>query len=283
MPKRLSCLPLLQLIFWACSTAGAQQPAAQRPLHFEVVSVRESQPNPDGSYSMRSGTDLHNSHLEIMNLSRLDLIQEAFGLRSFQIEGLAGLPWAIYTIHASSGEDTDAVLKAMSNEEALQARRQMLQEILVERFRLRYHFVTREMPSYVLVAGKQPKLRPSALKPLAPGAIARPDDPASPWIAWRCGHPGCRIDARGQNVENLAQIFVPYLEAPIADRTNLTGLWDFSLQWWAPNMSISRTPNDDSYPQPEEAFPEQLGLRLVRGRAPMQILVVDHIESPTPN
>ncbi len=275
-------LPIL-LIISTWSMARAQQPATASALHFEVVSVRESQPNPDGSYSMRYGTDLHNSHLEVMNLSRLDLIEEAFGLRTFQIEGLAGLRWAIYTIHASSGEDTDAILKAMTNAQALNARRQMLQEILVERFHLRYHFETREIPSYLLVAGKQVKLRPSALKPLAPGELERQDDPASPWITWHCGRPGCSIAARGQTMERLAQIFVEYMQAPIVDRTNLPGLWDFSLQWWAPLMSASGTPNDDSYPQPEAAFSQQLGLKLERGKAPMQILIVDHIEAPTPN
>jgi uncharacterized protein (TIGR03435 family) len=283
VPKLLAHLLPILLVISALRATDAQEAAASRSLHFDVVSVRESQPNPDGSYSMRSGTDPHNSHLEIMNLGRLDLIREAFGLNSFQIEGVAGLPWAMYTIHASSGEDTDAILKSMSDADALQARRQMLQEILVERFHLRYHFVTREMPSYLLMAGKQPRLRPSAVKPLAPGAIERQDDPTTPWIAWHCGHPGCRIEARGQTMEKLAELFVDYLQAPIIDRTDLPGLWDFSLQWWAPLMSISHTPSDDCYPQPEEAFPQQLGLRLVRGKAPIQILIVDHIEAPTPN
>ncbi len=282
MPKRLSLL-LVPLILAACNTGRAQQPVTSRPLHFEVVSVRESKPNPDGSYSMRDDSDPHNSHLEIMNLSRLDLIQEAFDLRSFQVEGLTGLPWAIYTIQAGSGEDTDAVLKAMTDEQARQAKRQMLQEILVDRFHLRYHFVTREMPSYLLVADKQPRLRTSAVKPLPPGEPERPDDPTSPWITWHCGRPGCSIDARGQTMEKLARIFVEYMQAPVVDRTNLPGLWDFSLQWWSPLMSSSGTPNDDAYPQPEAAFVHQLGLKLERGKAPMRMLIVDHIEPPTPN
>jgi uncharacterized protein (TIGR03435 family) len=283
MPKLLTVLLLIPLTLAACNTGRAQQAASSRPLHFDVVSVRESKPNPDGSYSMRSDSDVHNSHLGIMNLSRLDLIGEAFDLRSSQIEGLAGLPWAIYTIHASSDEDTDAVLKAMTNEEARRARQQMLQEILVERFHLRYHFVTREMPSYLLVVDKQPKLRLSAVKPLPPGEPERPDDPASPGITWHCGHPGCSINARGQTMEKLAEIFVGYMQAPVIDRTNLPGLWDFSLQWWAPMMSINGTPTDDSYPQPEDAFAHQLGLKLERGKAPMKILIVDNIERPTQN
>jgi uncharacterized protein (TIGR03435 family) len=73
------------------------------------------------------------------------------------------------------------------------------------------------------------------------------------------------------------------MQAPIADRTKLPGLWDFSLQWWTPTMSSSGIPSDDSYPQPEEAFAHQLGLKLERGRAAMQILMIDHIEPPTPN
>lgn len=280
-PKCFSLL-LFLFILAACDTSHAQPPVSSS-LHFEVVSVRESKPNPDGSYSMRDDSDPHNSYLRIMNLSRLDLIREAFDLSSFQVEGLAGLPWAIYTVQARSGEDTDAALKAMTDEQGRQAKRQMLQEILVARFHLRYHFVTREVPSYLLVADKQPRLRPSAVKPLPPGEPERRDDPASPSITWHCGRPGCRIDARGQTTEELARIFVEYMQAPIVDRTNLPGLWDFSLQWWAPLMSPSGTPNDDSYPQPEAAFVHQLGLELERGKAPMQMLIVDHIEPPTSN
>ena len=171
----------------------------------------------------------------------------------------------------------------MTEEEARQARRQMLQEILVERFGLRFHFVTREMPSYLLMADKQPKLRRSAIKPLAPGETERRDDPTSPGIVWHCGHPGCSIEARGQTMGRLAEIFGGYLQAPVADRTNLPGLWDFSLQFWSPVMSANGLPNDDSYPQPQEGFPHQLGLKLERGKAPMQVLIVDHIEAPTAN
>lgn len=282
MPKRISLL-LVSLTLAVCNTSRAQQPATSPPLHFEVVSVRESMANPDGSYSMRDDSDPHKSYLDITNLSRLDLIKEAFDLRSFQVEGLTDLPWAIYTIHARSGEETDAALKAMTDEQGRQAKRQMLQEILVARFHLRYHFVTKEMPGYLLVADKQPRLRPSAVKPLPPGEPERRDDPSSPWITWHCGRPGCSIDARGQTMEKLARMFVDYMQAPIVDRTNFPGLWDFSLQWWAPLMSASGTPNDDSYPQPEAAFVHQLGLKLERGKAPMQMLIVDHIEPPTSN
>jgi uncharacterized protein (TIGR03435 family) len=232
---------------------------------------------------MSYSSDIHNSHLEITNLSPIDLICAAFDLRTFQIEGLDGQLGALYTIHARSGEDTDAVLKSMTEERARRAKQQMLQEVLAERFHLRYHLVTQERPSYLLVADKQPKLRPSAIKPLPPGELERQDDPTSPWITWHCGHPGCSINARGQTMEKLAEIFVGYMQSPITDRTNLPGLWDFSLQWWAPFMSLNGTPNDDSYPQPEEAFTHQLGLKLERGKAPITILIVDHIEQPTPN
>ncbi len=65
MPKLLAHLLPILLVISALRATDAQEAAASRSLHFDVVSVRESQPNPDGSYSMRSGTDPHNSHLEI--------------------------------------------------------------------------------------------------------------------------------------------------------------------------------------------------------------------------
>jgi uncharacterized protein (TIGR03435 family) len=64
-------------------------------------------------------------------------------------------------------------------------------------------------------------------------------------------------------------------ERPILDETGLTGAYDFRVQW---------LPDND---QPTVAFfsvlPEQLGLRLEDKKAPVEILVIDHAEKPTPD
>ena len=262
------------------TAASAQQTLA---LHYEVVSVRPSKPNPDGSYSVSYRSDPHNSHLDIVNLQELQLISKAFGVRDFDVEGLEGIPWAIYTIHASSGEEADAILHGMSESQAEAAKQRMFQEVIVERFHLRYHFVTRDVPSWLLITGNELKMHPYTTKSLTSEQNPQNDVVAAAGIVWHCSKLGCSIEAHGQSMQALAELFIPYLKAPIADRTGLTGMWDFNLRWWVPMMSNSDVPPDDAYPEPETGFPKQLGLKLQRGKAPRRILVVDHIEPPSPN
>jgi uncharacterized protein (TIGR03435 family) len=76
------------------------------------------------------------------------------------------------------------------------------------------------------------------------------------------------------------------LDRPVLDQTRLSGNVDFILEWMPERRSASPGANselDDSGPTFLEALQEQLGLKLVSQRGPLEVLVIDHIEQPSEN
>jgi len=274
---------VILLIFLVSSTTfiDSQQPGPA--LHYEVVSIHEGQPAPDGSLMVTGGLEgSHDGALTLTNWGLQSVLSKAFHVRYDHIEGVPdSLRHALYVLRAQSGDETQAALKAMTDDEAAKAKLAMMQEILRDRFHLRYHIETREAPTFLLVAGKQPKVRRSTAKPLVDGDERRynPDDPTQPAIRETCAMRGCTLTARGQSIERLAEMIGGQVPGPVVDRTNLSGLWDYELQWsWSSDTSMGQ-----DYPPVEAALAEQLGLKLERGKSLQEFLVVEHIESPTPN
>jgi bla regulator protein blaR1 len=91
-----------------------------------------------------------------------------------------------------------------------------------------------------------------------------------------------------QSVAGNLGIIPPVAEfgRPVVDQTGLAGSYDFSLNWLpdrSGNPSGTTEPLDTQGPSFEEAFKDQLGLKLKPIKAPIQILVIDHVEQPSPN
>jgi bla regulator protein BlaR1 len=77
------------------------------------------------------------------------------------------------------------------------------------------------------------------------------------------------------------------LDRPVVDQTGLSGRFDFSLDWASESNRPSR-PNADAPADLQgltfiEALRDQLGLKLQSAKAPVQVLVVDHVERPSEN
>jgi len=73
------------------------------------------------------------------------------------------------------------------------------------------------------------------------------------------------------------------VDRPVLDRTGLTGSFDMSVEWsLPPDRAQSPTSQvEDAGPTFLEALREQLGLRLEPTKAPVEVLVIDHVEKPT--
>lgn len=81
-------------------------------------------------------------------------------------------------------------------------------------------------------------------------------------------------------MEDFAAFLSQYTEAPVLDFTGLRGVYELKLDW----QGNDETPDTPSGPGITEAVQEQLGLRMERRKAPVEILVVDHVEkTPTDN
>ena len=75
------------------------------------------------------------------------------------------------------------------------------------------------------------------------------------------------------------------VDRPVLDRTGLTGWFDMSVEWSLP-PDPAQSPAaqvEDAGPTFLEALREQLGLKLLPTKAPVDVLVIDHVEKPTPD
>ncbi|HXS99021.1 MAG TPA: TIGR03435 family protein [Candidatus Limnocylindrales bacterium] len=144
----------------------------------------------------------------------------------------------------------------------------MLQALLADRFQLRVHRESLEVPVYALVVAKHgPKL---ATVPATEKGGCQVS--ASP----RGNHLEC---AKG-TLDRLVTQLTYTAGHPVEDRTGLTDFYKFTLDWWPANRSM---PANLDVPDMFHAVEEQLGLRLEAGRGTLQKLVIDHAEKPTEN
>ena len=186
--------------------------------------------------------------------------------------------------------------------------RLMMQSLLADRFKLAVHWETREVPVFALVSDKPEKLGPQ-LQPHPMNddctATAFPKGAANetaglPAVSLAalpipCGMiahlpanaPGShRIGGRNATLAMLAsslpmQTGLVTLPRPVIDSTGLKGGYDFWLEWTPEDTS--EVDNHESGGTFREALKTQLGLKLEPEKGPVQVLVIDHVEPPSPN
>jgi uncharacterized protein (TIGR03435 family) len=201
-----------------------------------------------------------------------------------------GPPWIRaerYVVSAKAGE--------AASQETMQG--PMLQALLEDRFKLKIHRETREVPVYFVTVAKGGLKLP----PFKEGGCAPPDpnQPRSPGQLPACGALGIRVNGlnltlapRGITIEEFVSDFLPtILDRPVIDKTGVAGKFDFSLQFSAdestPGVRINSAgvgPNDPP-PAPSifTAIQEQLGLKLESGKGPGEFLIIDSVERPSEN
>ena len=283
------------------ATGHAQsQPSTAEPAPtFEVASIK---PNHTGS----RGVSIMNppgGRFVATNIALKMLIRVAYKVQDFQITGGPGwINSERFDIEAKA-ENSPAVdiLKLTEDQrDALQERQRLrLQALLADRFQLKLHRDTKDLPVYALVVAKNgPKLHEAA--PISSAvATPNPQGPKGPAFKGR-GMRMTRGQLSGQEVtlQFLTDALSSQLGRTVIDRTGLKGSYDFTLQW-TPDESQSqmfRGPgpggpeSPDSPPPPESSGPsiftavqEQLGLKLDSAKGPVEILVIDHVEQPSAN
>ena len=168
--------------------------------------------------------------------------------------------------------------------------RLMMQSLLAERFQLKVHFETRNVPLLALTLikpGKMgPKLRPHSEGPACDAA----DDTIFPnrcdVYAMEMQQNRSRIlGSRNTTMDLLASALAGpgSLTRPVVDRTGLTGRFDFTIEW-----TPDPPPGADAQPDPQGptfigALHEQLGLKLESTTGDIRVLVIDHADRPSEN
>jgi bla regulator protein BlaR1 len=248
-------------------TQSAQQAVGR--LSFEVASVREwgKGDGPVGAYV--AGVQFFPDRVTSQCANLNSLLFYAFHLT--MAVPITGLPtWA----KASCGESfTDTfridatIVPGTTDEQA----RQMMQTLLEDRFKLVAHWEKKEEPIYALVIRPGGfKLKPSDPKndaPIPPHSIGCPPD-----------DPGCHYFAGGSGpISQLAGMLTRFVGRPVIDKTGLTGDYNLSLKW------AGDTTADSPLPSLTAALSEKFGLELKSQTGPVDVLVIDHVEKPSPN
>lgn len=186
--------------------------------------------------------------------------------------------------------------------------RLMMQSLLADRFKLAVHFETKELP---VVAVKQvkagklgPKLLPHSQGPPCPEYKGlelgvTPPDPRKEVFPRSCVAGDSRgmpdgswfVGSRNTTMAIAVQTFYTYgtmageLDRPVVDQTGLDGTFDFVLEykWRFTRPGVPAPADEFGGTTFVEALREQLGLKLVRTKAPVRTLVIDHVERPSEN
>jgi uncharacterized protein (TIGR03435 family) len=143
----------------------------------------------------------------------------------------------------------------------------MLQRLLADRFKLVLHRETRSLEAYVLEVDKK-----GAKLAVAMGGESSTNTSTN--------QAGVTISAHNTGMELLAEDLARAVDLPVVDQTGLKGIYNFTLHWTPDDL---RTANNADSISIFTAIEEQLGLRLHATKAPVQVLVIDHVEKPSPN
>lgn len=293
-------LPLLVATFVVVAVPGARSQgivATQRVIaspatatdikvpDFDVVSVKQDKSG-TGMMRLMFKPDGYSA----TNVSAKLLIQVAYGIREDLISDAP--EWADtarFDFEAKvSGADVDD-LKKLSPEQ----RRSMLQPALSDRFKLKIHNETKQLPVFELVLAKGG----SKLKEATPG------DTYATGIkgADGKGHGGTmrmrpgEVTGQGVPIATLVNLLATQLHRTVIDKTGLKGTYDLDLTWTPDQESGPMFKGGDGSQQKPDTAPdstgpsiftalqEQLGLKLQSTKGPVDTLVVDHIEMPSEN
>jgi uncharacterized protein (TIGR03435 family) len=184
------------------------------------------------------------------------------------------------------------------------ARRAMLRALLVDRFRLSVRVEQRDLPVFELRLTRDdgttgPQLRRSEVDCAAAGRSGGAAPPAPSGQAPPCvmSFGFGRLSAVGMTLDQLASMGLSRVAGrPVVNRTGLEGVYDWTVIWTPDNLPprAPGTPADQPIlvnglavdpdgPTLPTALREQLGLRLVAGRGPVPVVVVERVERPTPD
>jgi uncharacterized protein (TIGR03435 family) len=296
----------------ASAFAQPQSPAAA--ASFEVASVKPSDPNASGVLgSMPMMRPQGAGGVSISNMPLRLLVRMAYGLQDFQIAG--GPSWQM-----TSKFDISA--KAPEGTKGPQDLPAMMKTLLADRFKLKAHTETRELPIYALVLARSdrtlgPDIKPSSSECSPADAQKRAEEfakgggaellqklakgeavPCMIMPAINPANPGGGFGLRGngQAMSGLTQFLTQVTGRIVQDKTGLTGLYDFELKFdpqvlmaMLPQLGINvpsatgaNLPPSDS-PALLDAIQEQLGLKLDSQRGPVEVLVIDSAEMPQPD
>jgi uncharacterized protein (TIGR03435 family) len=252
---------------------------------FEVATIKPNNDTRPGLLFQLSPTGFKAHHASLK-----DLVRFAYAMKSDN-QAIGAPSWwdsEFFDVEAKEADADVEAAKPLPMDTQMNQLRLRVQSLLAERFQFRTSFETRELPVYALVVAQggikmkevQPDPPPRPGIPAPPGAhlpqlrmtapnqftaIAWPIEEMTDWLS--------RFDELGSRI--------------VVNETGLTGHYDWVLNGVSQRPQQPADPNSSAPSQPAislfTALAEQLGLKLEPRRAPVEVLVIDHVEQPSPN
>jgi uncharacterized protein (TIGR03435 family) len=264
----------------AVGVAGMTAPASQaqspsataQPISY-VASVK-----PNNAAEARGFSEyLPGGRFTATAITVRDLLRIAYRIQPYQLVGAPA--WF-------SARRFD--IEAKVEDQPAPSQQVLLRALLKDRFKLAIHNETRELPVFALVLARGdgklgPQLTSSVLDCAA--YLAGPHGPPEPGRTPNCAtNISVRsLSGRAITMSQLATSLAPLVSRFTVDKTGLKGGFDVDLTWTPEQVS----PNTDATSNSElsifTALQEQLGLKLVSGRGPVEVLVMDRLEEPSEN
>lgn len=276
-------LTVLAVLLAPSILARSQPQSASSSLPaFEVATIK---PNNDLKSGLR--ITLNPANFATTHSSVKDLIKFAYHFKSDdQIEGAPSwIGTEFYDVQAKVSDSEVEAFKNLPLDQRFEQRRLMIQALLADRFQLKASLQNRERPVYALVVAKGgPKLKEVEVSPFPPPGTPAPPGAHLPQLH-PTGHDQFTASAWPMNMMTDWLSYFSELDNRIViDETGLKGNYDWVLN------GVSQQPQGADGAPPDEtpisiftALQEQLGLKLEPRKAPVPVLVIDHVEKPSPN
>jgi uncharacterized protein (TIGR03435 family) len=244
------------------------QPAVSHP-EFEVATVKRSDASSRGAVAALTWPG---GRITITNYSLKALIHEAYGLADYQIRGGEGWSNDVrfdVTAKMSGTVAVDKTAPQGPQKRLSEVSQIMLQNLLLDRFQLNFHWEEKDSLTYVLTVAKTgTKLKETK------------DPKSEPSWAYTSGG----ISAQNRSMTWLAEALSKRLHTRIVDETGLQKTYDFDLAWDERRMLLGTDESGDSLgPALFTALGEQLGLKLEAKRSPVSVFVIDQARLPSEN
>jgi uncharacterized protein (TIGR03435 family) len=237
------------IVFWAILSVSAQQPFDSP--EFEVASIKPVEV-PPGPHAVALRIDHGTARIDGATLRQI--IVQAYLVQRVNV--LGGPAWY-------DSDQYDVLAKAASPDASPEQIRQMLRNLLTDRFKLAVHREIRNRTHYALVVGKDGPKFPSAK--------------ADETTGLQQGQGGQLVFQR-HPMATLVNTIANQIDAPVDDKTGLTGFFDYQLDF-------TREPGREYADRLDFVLQalDRIGLKLEAKKIPSEVLLVDHAERPSPN
>lgn len=251
-----------------------EPPAAPKPMAadanpgFEVATIK---PNVSGEANLRQLT-MNGRNFVLKNGSLDDLVGFAYNVQMKQI--VSAPDWADKDRYDIGG------VPDVGGEPSVDQLRMMIRKLLADRYALKFHNEKREMPAFVLSAEKTgQKLTASEAKNALPNVGMR-------------GMPnGMRLVLSNATVRDFTSFLqMMVLDRPVVDQTGIAGRYDLTVTFMPDESQFNGRPPRSAPADGVEAAPDlyvaiqqQMGMKLTQEKAPVDVIVIDHVEKPSAN